>query len=99
MARSFSISHCDSAKPPTVAPPSISTRNMNGLRLLLRPLEDGNARSATSLAKEARICRNEANTVAHAAMIAARTPSDIATLQLAATLSRGPGGTDVATGR
>src|SRR5689334_21917035 len=49
---------------------------MNGRRLLRRD-EDGIAREATSLAKDDLNCTTDANTVAHAAMIAARTPSDI----------------------
>ncbi len=47
-------------------------------RLLRRP-EDGKARAATSFVNDALSCRNDVKTVAQAAMIAASTPSDIAT--------------------
>src|SRR5581483_11532374 len=49
---------------------------MNGRRLLRR-LDEGIVRAVSSLANDDLSCKKDANTVAAAAMIAARTPSDI----------------------
>ena len=90
MRLSLSVSHWDSAKPATAAAPTMTNSTMKGARLFFRPLGDW-ARAASSRAIENRNCNNDADSVAVAAMMAARIESDIGSLN--ASTSGRSGGT------